>query len=324
MKILITGATGFIGTKLTKKLVESGHEIHVLTRDSNRAKAHFPEHRVTAFEWHDNLSEPPAAAVQGIDGVINLMGENIGGKRWSDDQKKKLRESRVDATKNLISLIERERSTPLDFFISASAIGIYPVNLPGPLNEESAEGHTYLARLCHDWEQPLTLLNKTKRKVIVRTGVVFGENGGALQKMLPPFKMGLGGPIGDGNQMMSWIHLDDIVALYMKAATDESMSGIYNACAPTPVCNFDFTKALGDALHRPTLFPVPTLPLKLAFGEMSTVILDSQTVVSKRLGEAGFEFKYPTIDSALKAIFGKSEEKKQRRHNEKKPLLDQA
>jgi len=324
MKILITGATGFIGTKLTKKLVESGHEVHVLTRNADKAKAIFPDQRVTAFEWHDNLSSPPSAAIEGINGVINLMGENIGGKRWTEDQKRKLRESRVDATKNLITLIERELSAPLDFFISASAIGIYPVNLPGKLNEESAEGHTYLARLCHDWEQPLALLNKTKRKVIVRTSVVLGENGGALQKMLPPFKMGLGGPIGDGNQMMSWIHLDDIVALYMKAATDDSMSGIYNACAPTPVCNFDFTKALGEALHRPTFFPVPVLPLKLAFGEMSTVILDSQAVVSKRLSEAGFEFKYPTIEAALNAIFSKAELKKQRRHNEKKPVLDQA
>ncbi len=323
MKILITGATGFIGSKLTKKLVESGYEVNVLTRDANKAKAIFPDQRVNAFEWHDNLTSPPAAAVEGINGVINLMGENIGGKRWTADQKRKLRESRVDATKNLVALIERERSAPLDFFISASAVGIYPVNLPGTLNEDSSEGHTYLARLCHDWEHALDHLTKTKRKIFIRTSVVLGENGGALQKMLPPFKMGLGGPIGDGNQMMSWIHLDDIVALYMKAATDESMNGIYNACSPHPVCNFDFTKALGEALNRPTFIPVPTLPLKLAFGEMSTVILDSQAVVSKRLEEAGFEFKYPTIDSALNAIF-KTEHKNQRRHHEKKPLLDQA
>lgn len=318
MKILITGATGFIGKKLTVKLIEAGHEVHVLSRDKVKAKQIFPHERVTAFEWSDNHSKPPSQSIEGIDGVINLMGENIGGKRWTIDQKKKLRESRVDATQNLISLIETERTRPLDFFISASAIGIYPVNSAHTLNEESREGHTYLATLCHDWESSLNVLTKTKRKVIIRTGVVLEKDGGALKKMLPPFELGLGGPIGDGNQMMSWIHLDDIVALYMAAATDENYQGVYNACAPHPVCNFDFTKALGEAIHRPTIIPVPTLPLKIAFGEMSTIILDSQAVVSKRLSEAGFEFKYPTIESAFAAIF------KKRREYEKKPVLDQA
>lgn len=303
MKILITGATGFIGKKLTNKLIESGHEVHVLSRDKSKAKQMFPHEKVTAFEWTDNHSTPPSASIEGIDGVINLMGENIGGKRWTPEQKKKLRESRVDATQNLIRLIETERTKPLEFFISASAIGVYPVNSSHTLNEESREGHTYLATLCHDWEQPLASLTKTKRIVIIRTGVVLEKDGGALKKMLPPFSLGLGGPIGDGNQMMSWIHLDDIVALYMSAATNENYQGVYNACAPRPVCNFDFTKALGEAIHRPTLFPVPTLPLKIAFGEMSTVILDSQAVVSKRLSEAGFTFKYPTIESAFAAIF---------------------
>lgn len=303
MKILITGATGFIGKKLTNKLIESGHEVHVLSRDKSKAKQMFPHEKVTAFEWTDNHSTPPSASIEGIDGVINLMGENIGGKRWTPEQKKKLRESRVDATQNLIRLIETERTKPLEFFISASAIGVYPVNSSHTLNEESREGHTYLATLCHDWEQPLASLTKTKRKVIIRTGVVLEKDGGALKKMLPPFSLGLGGPISDGNQMMSWIHLDDIVALYMSAATNENYQGVYNACAPQPVCNFDFTKALGEAIHRPTLFPVPTLPLKIAFGEMSTVILDSQAVVSKRLSEAGFAFKYPTIESAFAAIF---------------------
>lgn len=330
MKILITGATGFIGKKLTARLIDSGHVVHVLSRDKNKAKQMFPQDRVIAFEWNDNLSPPPSECLQGVDGVINLMGENIGGKRWTPEQKRRLRESRVDATRNLIKLIESEKTTPLDFFISASAIGIYPVNSAHTLNEESREGHTFLASLCHDWEEPLASLTKTKRKVIVRTGVVLEKDGGALKKMLPPFELGLGGPIGDGNQMMSWIHLDDIVALYMAAATNENYQGVYNACAPHPVCNFDFTKALGEALHRPTLFPVPTLPLKLAFGEMSTIILDSQAVVSKRLSEAGFEFKYPTIESAFAAIFRKTENKKakhepqQSRDHEKKPVLDQA
>lgn len=305
MKILITGATGFIGKKLTAKLIDSGHQIHILTRDQQKAKFLFPQAAVTAFEWRNNLELPPLLAITGINGVINLMGENIAAKRWSEDQKKILKESRVDSTQNLVKLIEQNLSSPLEFFISASAIGIYPVNTQTLLSEESNLGHSYLAELCKMWEGATAALTKTKRKVIIRTGVVLEKTGGALKKMLPPFLMGLGGPIGDGNQMMSWIELDDLVNLYVNAATDSKYSGIYNGVAPQPVNNFDFTKALGHALHRPTIIPVPTLPLKLAFGEMASVILDSQAVVSKRLPEVGFHFQYETVDSALNAIFHK-------------------
>lgn len=303
MKILITGATGFVGKKLTAKLIDMGHQIHILTRDQEKAKSLFPQGAVSTFEWRNNLELPPLAAITGINGVINLMGENIAAKRWSENQKKILKESRVDSTQNLVKLLEQNLSNPLDFFISASAIGIYPVNTQALLSEESTLGHNYLAELCKMWEGATAALSKTKRKVIIRTGVVLEKTGGALNKMLPPFLMGLGGPIGDGNQMMSWIELDDLVNLYVNAATDNRYSGIYNGVAPNPVNNFDFTKALGHALHRPTIIPVPTLPLKLVFGEMAGVILDSQAVVSKRLPEVGFHFQYETIDSALNAIF---------------------
>lgn len=305
MKILITGATGFVGKKLTIKLLEMGHQIHVLTRDREKAKSIFPQSEVSAFEWRNNFELPPIDSISGIDGVINLMGENLAAKRWSDEQKKILKESRVNATQNLVTLIEQNTSAPLDFFISASAVGIYPVNTPKVFNEESNLGHHYLAELCKMWEESTNGLTKVKRKVIIRTGVVLEKTEGALKKMLPPFKLGLGGPIGDGNQMMSWIELDDLVNLYALAATDNRYSGIFNGVAPTPVSNFDFTKALGHALHRPTLIPVPTLPLKLALGEMASVILDSQAVVSKRLPEVGFHFQYENIDSALNAIFHK-------------------
>lgn len=306
MKILITGATGFVGKNLTDQLVREGHEIHVLTRDIHKAKAYFPQSSVSAFQWTNNLELPPAEAVQGINGVINLMGESIAAKRWSDDQKRILKESRVDSTKNLIKQIENVLNSPLDFFVSASAVGIYPVNLPKVLDEDSKTGHTYLAELCKMWEAATDGLTKCKRIVIIRTGVVLEKDGGALAKMLPPFKLGLGGPIGDGNQMMSWIHRDDLVSIYVKAATDNTYTGVINGVTHAPVNNFDFTKALGAALHRPTLIPVPTLPLKLAFGEMSTVILDSQAVVSKRLPELGYQYKYETIHLALNAIFNKS------------------
>jgi uncharacterized protein (TIGR01777 family) len=305
MKILITGATGFVGKKLTTDLLAKGYEIHILTRNKSKALALFPDSRVSAFEWRNNLELPPIESISGISGVVNLMGENIAAKRWSDDQKKILKESRVDSTQNLIKLIEQNLNGTLDFFISSSAVGIYPVNSTKFFNEESILGYNFLSDLCKQWEGATSALTKAKRKVIIRTGVVLDKTDGALKKMLPPFQMGLGGPIGDGNQMMSWISLIDLVALYSTAVSDSKYEGIYNGVAPTPVNNFDFTKALGHALHRPTIFPVPTIPLKLMFGEMASVILDSQSVVSKRLVDAGFHFKNETVDSALNEIFQK-------------------
>ncbi len=303
MKILITGATGFVGTALTKKLLGQGHEIHILTRSKANLSSVFKSPKVSAFEWSDTSTLPPLESIHGINGVINLMGENIAAKRWSKEQKVKLHTSRVESTMNLTSLINQNSSSPLDFFISSSAIGIYPVNLDKSLDEDTHIGKNFLANLCKDWEAAAHTVKKVNRVVIIRTGVVLEDNGGALAKMLPPFKLGLGGPIGDGNQFMSWIHLDDLVNLYCAAANNKDMTGIYNGTAPHPTDNFHFTKALGHALHRPTLIPVPAIGLKLAFGEMSSVILDSQKVVSKRLPEPHFGFQYETIESAMNKIF---------------------
>ncbi|MFA6235828.1 MAG: TIGR01777 family oxidoreductase [Bacteriovorax sp.] len=306
MKILITGATGFVGKSLTENLLALGHDIHVLSRSVEKAKSVFPQSNVSAFEWRNNLELPPAEALNGINGVINLMGENIGAKRWSKEQKKKLKESRVDATANLVRQINNTIPSGIDFFISAGAVGIYPVNKNKLLDENSQLGDTFLAKLCKLWEASTEGI-KSKRKIIIRTGVVLEKDGGALKKMLLPFKLGLGGPIGDGNQMMSWIHRQDLVNIYTNAALDERYNGIFNGTTHAPVNNFDFTKALGHALHRPTIFPIPALPLKLAFGEMSTIILDSQTVISKRLPEVGYKYKFETISNALDAIFAKSQ-----------------
>lgn len=303
MKILITGATGFVGTALTKKLLAQGHELNILTRHIDKLPELFKNSKIAAFEWRDTSTAPPLESISGIDGVINLMGENIAAKRWSADQKKKLHTSRVESTINLTSLLNQNLKSPLEFFISSSAVGIYPVNLQENLTEDSKTGHNFLAKLCKEWEAAAYTLTKVKRTVIIRTSVVLEKHGGALAKMLPPFKLGLGGPIGDGNQFMSWIHLDDLVNLYARAVTDSNLSGMYNAATPHPVSNFHFTKALGHALHRPTLFPVPAAALKLAFGEMSSVILDSQKIVSKRLPEANISFDYETIESALNKIF---------------------
>jgi uncharacterized protein (TIGR01777 family) len=303
MRILLTGATGFVGTSLCKKLLDQGHELHILTRNSEENSSMMHPNRVTRFVWSDTSTLPPIEAISGIDGVINLIGENIAAKRWSDEQKQKLHSSRVESTENLTKLLDHNLKSPLKFFISASAVGIYPVNIDKLQDEDSALGNNFLAKLCKDWEAAAHTIKSTKRIVIIRTAVVLEKSGGALKKMLPPFQLGLGGPIGDGNHFMSWIHLEDLVDLYLAAVTNENFNGVYNGTAPTPVDNFHFTKALGHALHRPTLIPVPTLPLKIVFGEMASVILDSQKIVSKKLSEVGFEFKYKTIEDALSKIF---------------------
>lgn len=306
MKILITGATGFVGTALSKKLLEDGHELHVLTRDITHLPSLFVNPKVKAFEWNNTLTTPPEESISGIDGVINLMGENIAGKKWSEEQKEILRASRVDSTKNLTTLLNEKLNSPLKFFISSSAVGIYPTNKNEILDEEAKIGNNFLANLCLEWENAALTINKTSRTVIIRTGVVLESHGGALKKMLLPFKLGLGGPIGDGDHFMSWIHLEDLVNIFSKAVNDSSYEGVYNGVSPHPVDNFDFTKALGHALKRPTLFPVPAPLLKIMFGEMSSVILDSQKVVSKRLKDNHFVFLYPTVDSALNKIFKRS------------------
>lgn len=308
MKILITGATGFVGSALTKKLLEQGHEINILTRNPENLASEFKDPRVAAFGWRDTSTLPPRESIEGINGVINLMGENIAAKRWNEEQKTKLHNSRVESTLNLTSLLNQNLTAPLDFFISASAVGIYPVNLNDTLDEDSKLGRNFLTSLCKDWEAAAHTVSKVNRIAIIRTGVVLEQHGGALAKMLPPFRLGLGGPIGDGNHFMSWILLDDLVNLYSAVVNNKDMSGVYNATAPHPTDNFHFTKALGHALHRPTLVPVPATALKLAFGEMSSVILDSQKVISKRLPDPHFEFQCETIESAMNKIFEKKNE----------------
>ena len=303
MKILITGATGFIGSALTRRLLDDGHKISILTRNKNIVPAIFEGPNVDIFEWKNTRNLPPPECAREINGVINLMGENLTAKRWNSIQKKNLRDSRILSTLNLSTLLGQTLKDPLDFFISASAIGIYPVNRFETLNEESPLENNFLANLCKDWESAAYAFKKTKRTVIIRTAVVLEKDGGALAKMLTPFKMGIGGTLGNGSQFMSWIHLDDLVNLYTLAATDSTYNGVYNGCAPNPVDNLHFTKALGQALHKPTIMSVPKFMLKLSLGEMSAILLDSQKIISKRLKEKNFKFHFTTIESAMTKIF---------------------
>jgi uncharacterized protein (TIGR01777 family) len=302
MKILMTGATGLVGKKLLNQIIHLGYQVNVLTRDIAKGSKILSHPNVQYYPWPDCSKLPPIDAFLNIDGIINLMGENIGNSRWSENQKILLKKSRIDSTKALVSRV-LETVPQLSFFISASAIGIYPVNLPETLNENSINGTGFLSTLCQDWEKATDGLPAHTRKIIFRTSVVLDSNGGALAKMLPPFKMGVGGIIGNGRQMMSWIHIEDLISLYLLAIKDQNINGIYNACSPNPVSNKEFTKALGSALHRPTLFPVPTIALNVLFGEMSSIILDSQAVVSTKLNTDIYKFKYSNISEALKSLF---------------------
>lgn len=304
--ILVTGGTGFVGTRLVQKLADQGHQIRVLSRNPEKAKSKW-QGNVQTFKWEAPHGKIPASALQQVDSVINLMGENIGDKRWSATQKIKLRESRVDGTRNLIQALQKQ-GLKLKSFISTSAVGIYPVNKDQVLTESSESSDSFLASLCVDWEKEVEALdkNQVEQVAIIRVGVVLGLGGGAAAKLMPIFKLGAGGPVGSGSQMMSWIHVEDLVQLYEFVLNHPEIQGPLNAVAPNPVSNKEFSKALAKSLRRPCLFPVPPVALKLAMGEMSTIVLDGQEVKSEVLPNTAFDFRYPTIDQACDQLAGKS------------------
>lgn len=304
MKILITGASGFVGSLLTEKLLKNSDitSIVILTRSTSRASNNSKVKYLNLDEKYKIIPENEDD-LKSIDCVINLAGENISSKRWSDDQKKKIFDSRIKLTQNLIDSI-LSHSPNLKTFIQTSAIGIYPSTKEERINERSnlaKEG--FLSEVCKAWESCLNRLPNHIRKVTLRVSVVLDKSGGAIAKMELPFKMGVGGILGDGSQMMSWIHREDLTEIYYRAIFDSKFEGVINACAPEVVSNYKFTKSLGSAIHRPTLFPVPKFVLKTLFGEMSQVLLESQNVGSDKLKDLDFNFKYPKIEDAMKSIF---------------------
>lgn len=301
MKVLITGATGFIGRRVVKALQNAGDEVVVLTRSAYHAKSALGE-KCNYFVWdHTTSTLPPEEAFEGVDGVINLMGEGIADKRWSDLQKRRIYDSRILGTSNLVKRIENmePRRRP-QVLVSASAIGIYGDRGEEEISEDSTPAHDFLAKVCTDWEAEANKAQKLGlRVVLVRTGVVIGHAGGALKKMLPAFKIGAGGVVGDGHQYMSWIHVDDLADMYVTSLKNAEVRGAINGTAPNPVTNKEFTKTLGRTLKRPTIAAVPGFILKLIFGEMSTVLLEGAKVIPRKIKEKNFNFKYPTLDRAL-------------------------
>lgn len=303
MKILLTGATGLVGRDLVKALSKQGHSLHLLTRNPERAKMLLGmEHRY--FQWDALESSPPKEAYEKVDVIVNLMGEGVADKRWTRDQKKKIRDSRVKGTRLLLQGVDQKGGLSLKTLISASAIGFYELEGNEILNEEAAVGTGFLAELCAAWEMEVTNFAKTKeiREVRIRVGVVLGKNGGALAKLIPLFKKGLGGVLGSGQQWMNWIHIDDLVAIFQEAIENNSMQGVFNAVAPGNVKNKEFTKILGQVLRKPTFLAVPSLVLKIAVGEMADFLLKGQKVVSKRLSDVSFRFKFHKLQEALDDI----------------------
>lgn len=299
MKVLVTGATGFVGKVVVRQLLEAGDEVVVLTRNIPKAALTLGS-QCKYFQWVDTNELPDAKAFEGVDGVINLMGEGIADKRWSDEQKKKIYNSRINGTQRLVEVISKLDKKP-SVFVSTSAVGIYGSRGAEDITEESTTADDFLGHLCKEWEKEASKVKThVQRLVFIRVGVVLGRNGGALAKMLPPFKMGVGGPLGSGNQYMSWIHIEDLAAMYIEALKNNSMNGPYNGTAPYPATNKEFSTALGKVLKRPAFAPAPAFAIKLAFGEMSVVLLEGQKVLPKKFKDLNFRYRYPTLEMALK------------------------
>lgn len=299
MKVLVTGASGFVGKRVVKELLSGGNEVVVLTRSIAKAAISLGS-QCKYFTWADTSTRPPMEAFEGVNAVINLMGEGIAEKRWDEEQKKKIYDSRIIGTRMIVDAIKEMPKKP-SVLVSASAIGIYGNRGDEDLTEEASIGNDFLATVCKDWEaEALKAKDVGLRVTIVRTGVVIGKNGGALKKMLPIFKLGAGGPVGDGKQYMSWIHVEDIARIYVEAVKNPSLTGVVNGTAPYPARSKDFAKALGKELHRPAFAPAPAFALKMVFGEMSQVLLDGQKVLPLKVKATKFRFHYPTLEMALK------------------------
>ncbi|HEY3960060.1 MAG TPA: TIGR01777 family oxidoreductase [Solirubrobacteraceae bacterium] len=303
LRVTITGATGLIGRGLVAQLQERGAEVTVLSRDPSRARERFAADGgppVQAFAW-DLMREPaPVDALSGRNAVVHLAGENVA-QRWSEQAKRVIRDSRVVGTRNLLAGLLEAQPRPRTL-IAGSAIGYYGARGEEPLDEEAPPGSDFLAGVCVDWEaEAQQAADLQVRVVTVRTGVVLDSRGGALAKMLPPFRLGVGGPVAGGRQYVSWIHREDEIGMIVAALEDERWSGPINATAPEPITNRELSHALGRVLHRPALLPVPSAALGLLYGEMAQVVTTGARVVPAKALVLGYEFRHPQLEEALES-----------------------
>ena len=298
MRVTVTGATGLLGTRLVRELTGRGDEVTVLSRDPERARQALGG--VQAVAWDPSAGPAPVEALEGRDVVVHLAGEPVA-QRWTDDAKRRIHDSREQGTRHLVDGIRAAQQRPAAL-ISSSAVGFYGPHGDEPLPEDTPPGDDFLAKVCVVWENEAANAEELGlRVVLVRTGVVLDKNGGALGKMLPFFKAGVGGPVAGGKQMMPWVHADDVLGIYLRAIDDPSWSGPVNATAPEPVSNRDFSKALGRALHRPAIAPVPAFAIHILYGDMAEIVTKGQNAVPRRTLELGYEHRHPQLDEALRA-----------------------
>ncbi len=292
MKILITGASGLIGKELQKSFAAKGYDMLLASRSEPKDEKH--------IQWSIEEGFTDPSKLEGVDVVIHLAGENVSGLRWTDEKKKAIRDSRVLGTRNVVDAISKLKNRP-HTFIASSAIGFYGDRANEEVTESSAAGDTFLSGVCKEWEAESRRAEDAGiRTVLLRTGIVLSKDGGALSTMLLPFKLGVGGVVGTGKQWMSWIALDDEIAVINYVIENENIRGAVNAVSPNPATNHDFTKTLGDVLYRPTFLPLPEFAISMVFGEMGDALLLASTKVApKRLLDAGFEFKYTDLKKAI-------------------------
>jgi uncharacterized protein len=303
MRVLVTGATGFIGHTLVPALRREGHTVVAWVRSRERARQRLD----TAVELVlvDDGFDALVSALSRADGVVNLAGEALIGRRWTPERRRALETSRIDLTRNLVRAVAVAPAKPR-VLVSASAVGYYGDRGDERLAEQSSAGGDFLARLCRGWEDAAMAARAHGVRVVVsRFGVVLGKGGGALAQMMVPFKLGLGGPIGTGRQYMPWIHVDDVAAFVAAALGDDGWRGPINLVAPQEATNRVFTAALGRALHRPAVLPVPAFALRSIFGEAATVLLASQRIEPRALLDRGFPFAFPGLDAALASIISR-------------------
>jgi uncharacterized protein len=295
MRALVTGGTGFVGPHLLRRLDRP----IVLSRDAAKARQKLSKFDADVRQWDPTVGPPPAEMFDGVDVIFHLAGEGVASGRWTKAKKQRIRDSRVIGTRNLVEGLARAANRP-KAIVSASAVGYYGSRGEETLTEQSAPGDDFLAEVCIDWEREAQRAATLGiRTAMLRIGVVLGEEGGALTKMLPPFKLGLGGPLGNGKQWMPWIHVEDLASLFMHAAQRDNIQGPVNAAAPGIVRNREFTKVLAKELHRPAIFRAPYLGLRVVFGEIAQVLFASQKVEPRVATASGFEFRYPRLEEAM-------------------------
>ncbi len=301
MNIVVSGGTGFIGQALCRSLLQQDHKVTVLTRGSASPKAISPS--LTVVEWNGRDSGPWEQTLGEADAVINLAGAPIAGGRWTEERKRLIVESRVNATRLLAQAVSGLSDGPRTF-ISASGIGYYGTSKDRVMQEGDGPGSDFFSDLCQSWEDAATSAASPRVRVVrVRIGMVLEKDGGALAKMIPPFKAFVGGPIMPGTQWVSWIHRTDLIGLIEWSLINEQISGVVNAVAPGAVTMRDFCKGLGKAINRPSWLPVPGFALQLAFGELASFMTTGQRVTPRVAVKEGYQFRYPQLDSALRAIF---------------------